>query len=99
MQNFDYSLSTRDRGEWLGYNVSIGVTSANLSAPYQLSNSFLAMAVSTLGTLFDHTGNAGRMEEFDFGVSIADARAYPRVLKRAIIARGYVIQPSVLSDN
>ena len=71
------------------------MASENLSAPYQLDNGRLVLAMHYMGDLFNLIRDV-EFKEFDFGISVARKTTPRKLIPRTVIANGYIVRPETL---
>lgn len=94
---FRSSLTTVDKGDRKGYQVTLDVRSTNSPAPFQLTNSRLLHALSHLG-LFDQQGEQA-WYEFDFDIRMSKVTAWPAFTDTTIIATGNITNMGLTSTS
>ena len=88
LEIFDWVVSYPDGGVRFPLNAWLHVESANLSKPYELTNSRLSVALSTLGNHFNEHWDLNHMHEWEFDIAIC----YFSIGAIKIIGRGSIVQ-------
>lgn len=94
---FEYTMSEQHAKDNLApsFEVTIGLKSTRLPAPFQLTNGRLVEALGTLGGSFQHHWDVNQLKEWDFDIGLLDRTLLPHVREQDVhwIARGSIITP------